>query len=332
MKIVFFEVQEWEKKLLKKALKGHKLSFIASPLSGDNVSKAKDADIISIFIYSKITSSILKKLPKLKLLVTRSTGYNHIDLVSCKKENITASYVPYYGENTVAEHTFALILSLSRKIHKAYLRTMSDDFSIQGLKGFDLQGKTLGVIGVGHIGTHVVRIARGFGMKVLAVDHHPNKFLADSLGFRYATFNEAIKKSDIITLHVPYRKETHHLINSSVIRKMKKGAHIINTSRGAVVDTKALLRAINKGKLGGAGLDVIEGEALIKEERELLHITPKKIKQIATDHNLMHNENVVFTPHIAFYSQEALERILKTTISNINSFILGKPENCIKNV
>jgi len=206
MKIAFFEVKNWEKKYLKNKLKEYSLTFYDEPLDVKNTGKAKSFDIVSVFIYSKITKEVLKKLPRLKLIATRSTGFDHIDLKECKKRQITVSNVPFYGENTVAEHTFALILSLSRNIHKAYVRNLRGDHSIEGLKGFDLKGKTLGVVGAGHIGLHVIRIAKGFGMEVLAYDVKRDNFLAEVLDFKYVSLEELLKKSDIITLHVPYNK------------------------------------------------------------------------------------------------------------------------------
>jgi D-lactate dehydrogenase len=331
MRIIFFEIKGWEKNFLKRNLKGHYLEFYGEQLNLENAKKAKDFDAISIFIYSKMDSQTLEKLPKLKLIVTRSTGFDHIDLKSCKRRRITVCNVPFYGENTVAEHTFALILSLSRNIHKSYLRTLRRDFSTEGLKGFDLKGKTLGVIGAGHIGLHVIRIAKSFGMKVLAHDINRDEFLAEVLGFEYVSFKELLNKSDIITLHVPYNKHTHHLINRDTINMIKKGAILINTSRGGVVSTEALIEALDRKILSGVGLDVLEGEDLIKEEKQLLY-DQKKMKdlvKLVRDNILLSRDNLVFTPHIAFYSNEALERILETTVRNITAFLSGNPQNVV---
>jgi len=265
------------------------------------------------------------------LITTRSTGFDHIDLKVAKLRKITVCNVPFYGENTVAEHTFALILSLSRNIHKSYMKTLRADFSIEGLKGFDIAGKTLGVIGAGHIGLHVIRIAKGFGMDVLAYDTHQDKFLAEVLGFKYVSFKEILRNSDIITLHVPYNKYTHHLINKDTIKLIKKGAILINTARGGIVDTEALIEAIDKEILGGAGIDVLEGEELIKEEKQLLYDKKKlqSLGNLVKGHILLRRDNVVFTPHIAFYSQQALERILDVTVQNIVAFSSDKPQNVV---
>jgi len=330
-KIAFFEVKPWEKNYLKKKLKGHSLRFFEEPIDKENIKKIKDSEIISVFIYSKINKDILKKLPKLKLITTRSTGFDHINLKECKKKGIFVCNVPYYGENTVAEHTFGLILALSRHIHKSYVRTLRNDFSIEGLTGFDLKGKTIGIIGAGHIGLHVARIARAFGMHVRAFDIHKDDFLAEVINFKYIDLDKLLKKADIVTLHVPYNKFTHHLIDKKNIKKMKKGAILINTARGGVVDTDALLEALKSKKLAGAGLDVVEGEELIKEEHELLHKSknPEKWRTIVRNHKLFELDNVVFTPHNAFNSKEALIRILDTTIENMKAYFAKNVVNVV---
>lgn len=321
MKIAFFEVAPWEEKYLSEKLKKHNLKFFEHSLSEKDIPKIKDCDALSVFIYSKVNKNILNKMPKLKIIATRSTGFDHIDIEDCKKRKIIVTHVPFYGENTVAEHAFALILSLSRNIHKSYVRTLKDDFSIDGLTGFDLKGKTLGIVGGGSIGMHVARMAKGFEMNVLVYDVVQNKSLSKSLNFKYATLNELLKKSDIITLHVPYNKFTHHLINKDNLKLLKKGTVLINTSRGGVIDTDAILPSLENGTLGGLGLDVIEGEDLIREEKELLHkgINCDKWREIVRDHAIFRMDNVVFTPHNAFNSKEALLRILDSTIANITT-------------
>ncbi len=334
MKIIFFETAPSEKKYLEKLLKPHglKAEFAAEPLTEENSGRARQAGIVSVFIYSALTAAILKRLGKLKLVATRSTGFDHIDLVQCRKRGITVSNVPSYGENTVAEHTFALILALSRNLHKAYVRTMRGDFSLEGLQGFDLKGKTIGVVGAGRIGLHVIKMARGFGMDVLAYDTQKNPFLSEVLDYRYVSLRELLRRSDIVTLHTPYMPSTHHLMNREMIGGMKKGALLINTARGGLVDTNALVWALDAGIVGGAGLDVLEGEELVKEEQQLLQKDFPKEKLITTlkNHILLHRENVVITPHIAFDSKEALLRILDTTAGNILSFIDGNPVNRVQ--
>ncbi len=331
MKVAFFGIQGWEEPILKRSLRKHKYICIREPLSHANVDKAKNFDCISVFIHSIVDKEIISKLPNLKMVVTRSTGFDHIDLKECKKRKIAVYNVPSYGENTVAEHTFALLLAVSRNIHKSYLRTIRSDFSIDGLMGWDLKGKTIGVIGTGKIGRHVIRIARGFDMRVLAFDHYQDEKLAIELGFRYFPLKEILKQADIITLHVPYTKENHHMINKRSLRLMKPGAIIINTARGPLIDTEALIEALDKKKIAGVGLDVIEGEELITEEKQLLYddIKQNGRADLIKDHLLLVRDNVVFTPHIAFYSKEALERIIMKTIENIERFAEGKESDAL---
>lgn len=324
MKIAFYEVKDWEKEYLQEYLE-QELTFFEEQLSEDN---AGDYEAISTFIYSKVSKELMDKMPNLKLIVTRSTGFDHIDTKEAEKRGIVVANVPTYGENTVAEHTFALILNLARNVHKSYMRTRNDDFSIEGLEGFDLRGKTLGVIGAGNIGMHVIKMAKGFGMNVIAFDMKHNDFLSEVLGFEYRDLDTVLSSSDIITLHAPLNEHTKHMINKENINKVKKGALLINTSRGGLVDTYALMEALDDGTLGGAGLDVIEGEELIKEEKELLHKQcSSEIKTVMRDHMIFKRENVVFTPHNGFNSREAKKRILDTTINNIMGFNEGTAIN-----
>lgn len=329
-KIAVFETTDWERNRLKKIkLKGAKIDVFKEELNPETVRLANGYDVVSVFIYSALTATVLKKLRSLKMISTRSTGFDHVHLPTAQKKGIAVCNVPFYGENTVAEHTFALILSLSRNVHKAYVRTIRGDFNLEGLQGFDLKGRTIGVIGAGHIGLHVIRMAKGFGMSVKAFDVKQNPFLAEVLDFKYVSIDEILKTSDIISLHAPYNEKTHHLINSKNITRIKKGAILINTSRGGLVETNALFTALDKGILSGAGLDVLEGEELIKEEKQLLshRYPPEKMETLLKNNIILHREDVVYTPHIAFYSAEALDRILDTTLDNIRNFLAGRPTN-----
>lgn len=330
IKTAFFETEDWQKDYLGERLAGAELSFFAEPLSLENINSALGCQIISPFIYSQIDKDILQKLPDLRMIATRSTGFDHIDLASAKENKVAVCNVPFYGENTVAEHTFALILALSRKLIDSAERAREGDFSLDGLRGFDLKDKTLGIIGMGHIGLHAARIAKGFEMNILAFDINEDKKLAKKTGFEYASLENLLAKSDIITLHAPYNKETHHLINSENINLIKKGSYLINTARGGLVETQALLKALSDGVLAGAGLDVLEEECFIKEEAQLLSKEfPKTcdIKTALQNHILLRQKNVIVTPHNAFDSQEALIRILDETILNIQSFIKNKAIN-----
>lgn len=320
-KIAIFEISGWQEEYLKNHLSDHDVKFFSQPIQDVSYTEYYEAEILSVFIYSHVTQEIINQMPYLSLITTRSTGFDHIDLETAKIRQIPVCNVPFYGENTVAEHTFALILSLSRNVHKSYLRSTQNNFSIDGLMGFDLKGKTLGVVGSGHIGQHVIRIAKGFGMEVLVHDLNQNNFLSEVLDFKYVEFEDLLANSDIVSLHVPYNKQTHHLINKQNIVKFKPGAILINTSRGGLVELEAIITALDAGILAGAGLDVLEGEELIRQEEELLknETNPEVLKQVIQDHILIKKDNVVFTPHIAFYSKEAIQRILDTTLENISS-------------
>jgi D-lactate dehydrogenase len=321
MKIAFFETEKWEEKYLKERIKNHELIFFKDELNSELINTVKDIDVLSVFIYSRVKKEFFEKLKKLKAVVTRSTGFDHIDLEEAKKRKIKVFYVPNYGENTVAEHTFALILDLSRKIHKSYERTVRGNFEMEGLRGFDLKGKTIGIVGMGSIGEHVARIAKGFQMNVISYSIKKDLKLSRKLGFKYVSLENLLKNSDIVTLHCPYNKSTHHMINKKTIKLMKKDSYIINTARGGVIDTTALVEALARKEIKGAALDVLEEEAIIKEEIQLLskNFSKENLKNLVENHILLTFDNVIITPHNAFNSTEALERILDTTIDNIKS-------------
>lgn len=328
MRIAFFEITAEDEAYLKEKFSHHEIAFFKETLNEKTALEIIDCDIVSVFIYSAITEAVLEKLPALKAVMTRSTGFDHIDLAACNQRGIVVENVPFYGENTVAEHTFSLILALSRNVHKSYARGLKGDFSIEGLKGFDLKDKTLGVIGTGHIGLHVIRIAKGFGMHVLAFDTQKNTFLSEVLHYTYAPLEEVLAASDIVTLHVPYNEHTHHLINRDTIKKIKLGALLINTARGGIIENKALVEALDQGILSGAGLDVLEGEDTIKDDKQCLqNDCQTDAKKDDQNQNLLSRDNVVYTPHIGFYSKEAINRILDTTIENIEQFSSGKSVN-----
>ncbi len=334
--VSFVDVEDqWEIDYLKDAL-GPSAAIKDFKETADLVlDKIKDTTVLSTFIKSRVDKRVIDALPSLKFITTRSTGYDHIDVDYARSKGISVSNVPTYGENTVAEHTFALILSLARNLKKSHHKASSGDFSIKELMGFDLKGKTIGVVGTGHIGLRVIKMAVGFSMKVLAFDPQKNNFLSEVLGFRYVDFDTLLSESDIITLHAPYNKKTHHLINEGNIGKIKKGAVLVNTARGGLVETQALARALDSKILSGAGLDVLEGEEIILEEKQLLMrrkkdlYNPEKLQLTLRNCFLLQRENVVFTPHIGFYSIEALKRILDTTVNNINAFINNNPVNVV---
>jgi len=334
MKIAFFETEPWEADYLRERLPGHVLSFTEERIDADHMPTETDMDVISVFTNCKTDKAVIDLLPNLKFLTTRSTGYDHLDLPSLAARNIPVSYVPSYGENTVAEHAFGLLLNISRKICQSYDRIREDgSFELDGLQGFDLMGKTIGVLGTGKIGRHSIQIAKGFGMNVVAYDAYPNEAMAAELGFRYLPLEELLASSDVITIHVPELPTTHHMINMSNITLIKRGAILINTARGSIVETAALVRALNEGILGGAGLDVLEEEVPTKDEREFLtsgKTSGHDLLIVLQNHLLIDMPNVIITPHNAFNTKEALQRILDTTIGNINNFAEGAPQNLIK--
>ncbi len=332
MKIAFYEIANWEADYIKQKLTGHELTFTESTFNDDSLPD-NTADILSTFTSSPVTPKVLEATPNLKLVATRTTGFDHINLEACKQKGVVVSNVPSYGENTVAEFTFALLLSLSRKMYPGIKRVREQGlFNFEGLRGFDLKGKTIGVIGTGHIGTYVISIAHGFGMNIVAYDPRPNEDLAKQFNYRYVSLDELLAGSDVITLHVPYMPATHHLLNSENMKKIKPGAVLINTARGGLVETAAMVEALKNKVLGGAAMDVLEEEGFIKDELDMLtngHPNEDQLKTALADHELMHMDNVLITPHTAFNTTEAIMRILDTTVKNIQSFIAGTPENVV---
>lgn len=333
--ITFLELENWEIDYLKNKLKDLQnvnIEFHNCPLNDELLPKISNTNVLAIFIYSQINKEVIDKLPNLEYITTMSTGYDHIDTKECAKRNILVSNVPRYGENTVAEHTFALILALARKIPQSLEKVRRYDFSLDGLRGFDLKGKTIGIVGLGSIGQHVAKIAKGFEMKVIAYDPAKSLDFARSLGVELTSFQDLLTRSDIISLHAPYNQSTHHIINQQNIYLIKKGAYLINTARGGLVETQALVKALDQGLLAGAGLDVLEEELAIKEEKELLCQTsknPETLNTLLQNHILIQDPRVIITPHNAFNSKEALQRILDTTAENIKNYILGNLINQI---
>jgi D-lactate dehydrogenase len=319
-KVAFFGVKSWEKAIIEREIS--KLDVFGVGIFEkevqDDLKLAKKYNIISPFVYSEMDKAILAKLPELKMIATRSTGIDHIDVDECKKRKVLVSNVAVYGSHTVAEYTFALLLAVARKVVVAHQSVENGEFNPEGLTGVDLHGKTLGVIGVGEIGSNVAKIAKGFGMEVLGVDKKKSCKLV-----KYVSLEECLKKSDFLTLHVPAVKETFHMINKENIKLMKAGSFLINTARGAVVETEAIVWALNKKILAGAGLDVTEEEAMVESMSVVMSKKMSKddLQEILSFHMLRDRDDVVFTPHNAFNTHEAIERIIKTTVENISKFM-----------
>jgi len=332
VKIVAFELEDWEHDAFKRLEKDHEIIFTDQPITGKLADKYTDAEVISPFIYSDLDGEALQQFRNLKLIANRSTGFDHIDMDYCNEHDIAVCNVPVYAEETVAEHVFALLLAISHKITEAVQRTRNGNFSQDGLEGFDLRGKTLGVIGTGNIGMNVIEIARGFNMEVIAFDVQPDEKAASKLGFSYAGMDALLSRADIITLHVPGNEKTRNLISKQEFSKMKQGAVLINTSRGFVVDIEALLEALVNRKIAAAGLDVLPEEPTIREEAELLRsifAERHNLETLFAGHMLAHRPNVLITPHSAFNTREAKQRLLGTTVDNITAFIGGKPQNIV---
>lgn len=332
MQIVFFEIQSWEREKLQYTFP--EALIVDTKLTKENVKTEtfKDAEIISTFINSSINKVVIDELPKLKLITTRSTGYDHIDVDYCKSKNIQVSNVPEYGSNTVAEHTFALILSLTRKIYQSVNHSKNLNFEHDTIRGVDLCGKTIGIVGLGKIGVNVLRIAKGFGMNVQVVNRSNDPGLLKNNNFHYTDLDTLLQSSDIITLHLPLNNDTKHIINKKNINQLKKGSYLINTARGGLIETEAIVQALDKGILEGVGLDVLEEEKGLNEEVAILSSEYKShadLKNLIYDHILISHPKVLITPHNAFNSKEALSRITSTTIENIKSYLAGKSINIL---
>jgi D-lactate dehydrogenase len=318
------------------------LIFSEEKLSLKTIAMVADADIVSVFINSMVSREVIDALPKLKFISTRSSGYDHVDVAYATSKNISVANVPAYGPHTVAEFSYALLLALSRKIINAYNHLRADeDFDLSNLTGFDLYGKTIGIVGTGRIGKNSAQIARGFGMNIIAYDVFPDEKFAAQVGMKYVDFPTLLSSSDIVTLHAPYTKDSYHLINKENIKTFKKGALLINTARGELVDTDALIWALNEGIIAGAGLDVLEGERFMKEEVDRLlgdnagqdknDQDKNSYKTILEDHSLIHNPRVIVTPHMAFSSREAKSEILSVSATNIQAFLGGgAPQNLVR--
>ncbi|MBI5156341.1 hypothetical protein HZA45_03655 [Candidatus Peregrinibacteria bacterium] len=278
------------------------------------VDACKDAGVVSCFIHTSFTKEILMKLPQLRLLCTRSVGSDHIDAETCKKQGITVCNVPDYGSHVIAEHVFALLLSTLRHVTEADAKVEGGAFDYHGLRGIALRGKTLGIVGTGKIGRRVAEIAHGFGMKIVAVDQCRTLEIIDRFGVQYVSPDALLMQSDIITLHVPDTKETEHMIDAAAFKKMKAGAILVNTARGSLIDSRALLGALKTGKIAYALLDVLEHEQNFTENKELI-AHPK----------------VVTTPHIAFYADDSMKNMFSDSFLSIEQWMAGEtPEHVVK--
>lgn len=271
------------------------------------------AEVISCFITTKFSKEVLAQLPALRLLCTRSVGFDHIDAPYCKEKGITVCNVPDYGSHVIAEHAFALLLGTMRHINEGNVRVRAGRFDYHGLRGMALEGKTIGIVGTGKIGRKVAKIAHGFGMNILAYDVFQVPELCEQFGLKYVELKELLERSDVVTLHAPSLPATKHMINKDTITHMKQGVILINTARGSLVDTDALLAALDSGKIRYALLDVLEHEANVKE-----------------DTRLVHHPKVVTTPHIAFYADDSVRNMYEDCFTSIGEWQTdGKPAHVV---
>lgn len=308
MKITFLEVEKEDQEKIK--AKFPEAEIFNQLLSEDEIiANCQETEILSVFIYSKISRKVIENLPKLKQIVTRSVGYDHIDLKIAQEKGIKICNVPDYGAHAIAEHVFALLLSGIRRISEGEDRIEKDfEFDFKGLRGVTLKGKTLGIIGTGKIGRNVARIASlGFLMDVVAYDPFPDENIARENHFKYVDLEEVWEKSDIISLHCPLLEETKHLVNQETIKKMKTGVVIINTSRGGVIKTSDLLEGLDSKKISYAVLDVLEHEKNIENNKKLLELP-----------------NVIITPHVAFYADDSMNKMYEDAFQSIERFLNGE--------
>lgn len=320
MKIVRYSSFKDTEYVFSSLLPGHEIVFVPAPLSVSNVALADGADAIAVFVDCDVSRPVIEKISTAKLVVTESTGVDHIDTAAATERGITVKNVPGYGTYAVAEFTFALLLMVARRMYHAAVQVkMQGVFDVQAARGIDLHGKTLGVIGTGKIGKQVIEIAKGFGMHVLAYDVAPDNEYAQKMGFTYADIPTVAAQSDIVTLHMPYLPQTKHVINAEMFSKMKEGVILINTARGELVDTEALVEALRVGRVAGAGLDVLEDERALKNPTG--NIRDENVaRTLLSDHIVMQMPNVVVTPHIAFHSKEADEDRVSRAVSEILAF------------
>ncbi len=319
MKVAWFDTEEWERDYLNEKDLGFEIDFFQQSLTPENKEKAEEYDAVAVFVSSQLTEDVVNSLDA-DIIACRSTGFDHVDLDAASENNIDVCNVPEYGGTTVAEHCFGLILSLSRKIYYGIRKVENGNFSHENLRGFDLKGKKIGVIGTGTIGQNVIRIANGFELETVAHDPYPDHEAAEELGYEYVELDELLRESDIISLNCPLTDSTHYLLSEEEFEKMD-GTIIINTARGEIIDTSALINALENDNVEAAGLDVLEEECYLEDDIEILSELPDECdtETILEDHLLMERDDVLVTPHNAFNSIEALHRIEDITLQNLEN-------------
>ncbi len=330
MRIAVFSTKPYDATYLERASAGrHELAFFDAHLSADTAHLAAGCGAVCAFVNDDLSAPVISVLSQIgvRLIALRSAGFNHVDLAAAGAAGIAVTRVPAYSPHAVAEHAVAMILTLNRKTHRAYNRVREGNFALDGLLGFDLHGKTVGIVGTGQIGEAVARIMAGFGCTLLAFDPVPNP-VCDALGVRYVGLDALFEASDVITLQCPLTPQTHHMINAQAVSRMKPGVMVINTSRGGVVDTGALVAGLKSGVIGSLGLDVYEEEAdLFFDDLSNSFIPDDLFARLLTF------PNVLVTGHQGFFTHEALTAIADTTIANISHFEReGRPQNAVPTV
>lgn len=332
-KILFFDVADYEVEFLKKACEGKfEYQLIRESLNGLFIptKEQEEAQIISCFTTSRVPNDILEKFKNLELIALRSVGFNHIDIDYCKKNNIFVENTPNYGNMTVAEFAFALLLDVTRKVTYSANNLKNSVVDAKCTIGTEIFGKTIGIIGLGAIGAEMARLAHGVGLKILGYDLRESEELKAKFNVQYTDFETLAKNSDFISLHSPLTKDNFHMINQKAFSMMKPSTVLVNTARGELVDTQALYNALSEKKIAGAGLDVLESEDTLVDVDYLVDVgrmSPQSLQKTVLNNRLMKLDNVIITPHIAYDTNEAINRILNTAISNINAFVEGKIQN-----
>jgi D-lactate dehydrogenase len=324
MKIALFDTHTYDRDSFEAANAdfGHELSFFEPRLTLETAPLARGREVVCSFVNDKLQEGALEILHGvgIRLIALRSAGYNHVDLVAAARLGIPVVRVPEYSPHAVAEHAVALVLTLDRKIHRAYARVREWNFSLDGLVGFDLHGKTIGIIGTGRIGQAAARIFRGFGCRVLVYDLRPDPVFTSQVGVEYVELPALYRESDVISLHVPLTPSTQHMIDAAALASMKRGVFLINTGRGALIDSRALIDALKRGQLGAAGLDVYE-----EEEGIFFEDLSNRVLQDDVLARLLSFPNVLITSHQAFLTREALASIARVTLENVTAFARGEP-------
>lgn len=328
MKIVFFDIQPIEREFFEKnKINNFEFIYYNTPLNTNfnDYKNIENADIISIFTSSRATENVLKNFKNLKLIATRSVGTSHIDLEYCKRNNIKVKNTPHYGDYTVAEYTIGLLLDIVRKITYSYNNLKDGIIEQETIRGDELEGKTLGIIGMGAIGQKLSKIANGFGMNVIGYDVVMDKEISDTYNFKYVMLDELCKTSDFISINCPATRENFHLIDKSKIRLMKKNVYIINTARGELLNTQDLYEALKTNRIKGAAIDVLECEDTFQDPLKCVNkidcVDINCLRNTLINHKLINLKNIIITPHNAYNTEEAITRISEITLKNINDIL-----------